>query len=171
RDQQIALDWTHTFSSTLLNQTRYSFSRAGFGFEGGSFPGCTRAAINACPTGISFQDNNLAFGVQNNLPQGRTINNSQVQDNASLLHGHHTFKFGGEYYKQRSPNTFLPNIDGTYTFSNVGTGVGGSCRTQFPTLPAYTGNVCSFSRFLADTPLNLGLTDGPPKFSFKEYDT
>ena len=145
RDQQIALDWVHTFSSTLLNQVRYSFSRAGFGFEGGSFPGCTRAAINACPTGISFQDNTLAFGIQNNLPQGRTINNSQVQDNASLLHGHHTFKFGGEYYKQRSPNTFLPNINGTYTFAD-------------------------FNHFLQNSVATLNLTDGPPKFDFKEYD-
>jgi outer membrane receptor protein involved in Fe transport len=145
RDQQIALDWTHTFSSTLLNQVRYSFSRAGFGFEGGSFPGCTRAAINACPTGISFQDNDLNFGIQNNLPQGRTINNTQVQDNASLLHGHHTFKFGGEYYKQRSPNTFLPNINGTYTFAD-------------------------FNHFLQDSVGTLNLTDGPPKFDFKEYD-
>jgi hypothetical protein len=145
RAQQIALDWDHTFSSTLQNQARYSFSRAGFGFEGGSFPGCTRAAINACPTGISFQDNTLSFGIQNNLPQGRTINNSQVQDNASLLHGHHTFKFGGEFYKQRSPNTFLPNINGTYTFAD-------------------------FNHFLQDSTALLSLTDGPPKFNFKEYD-
>jgi len=145
RDQQIALDWTHTFSSTLLNQVRYSFSRAGFGFEGGSFPGCTRAAINACPTSITFQSNDLNFGIQNNLPQGRTINNSQVQDNASLLHGHHTFKFGGEYYKQRSPNTFLPNINGNYTFAD-------------------------FNHFLQDSAALLSLTDGPPKFDFKEYD-
>jgi len=145
RDQQIALDWTHTFSSTLLNQVRYSFSRAGFGFEGGSFPGCTRAAINACPSSITFQSNDLNFGIQNNLPQGRTINNSQVQDNASLLHGHHTFKFGGEYYKQRSPNTFLPNINGNYTFAD-------------------------FNHFLQDSAALLSLTDGPPKFDFKEYD-
>jgi hypothetical protein len=145
RDQQIALDWTHTFSGSFLNQTRYSFSRAGFGFEGGSFPGCTRAAINACPTSIGFQDNELAFGIQNNLPQGRTINNSQVQDNASLLHGRHTFKFGGEYYKQRSPNTFLPSINGSYTFAD-------------------------FNHFLQNTAFQLSLTDGPAKFSFKEYD-
>src|SRR6266571_3971985 len=145
RDQQIALDWTHTFSVTFLNQARYSFSRAGFGFEGGSFPTCTRATINACPTGISFQDNEVNFGVQNNLPQGRTINNSQVQDNASIIYGKHTFKFGGEYYKQRSPNTFLPNINGTYTFAD-------------------------FNHFLQDAPVQLSLTDGPPKFSFKEYD-
>jgi hypothetical protein len=145
RDQQIALDWTHTFSGSFLNQMRYSFSRAGFGFEGGSFPSCTRASINACPTGISLQGGFLSFGVQNNLPQGRTINNTQVQDNASLVRGKHTFKVGGEYYKQRSPNTFLPNINGTYTFAN-------------------------FNTFLQDAPVQLSLTDGPPKFSFKEYD-
>lgn len=145
RDQQIALDWVHTFSSALLNQARYSFSRAGFGFEGGSFPGCTRATINSCPTGISFQDNTLTFGMQNNLPQGRTINNTQVQDNASYFRGKHTFKFGGEFYKQRSPNTFLPNTNGTYTFAD-------------------------FNSFLQDAPVQLSLTDGTPKFNFKEYD-
>src|SRR6266581_4659103 len=94
RDQQIELDWTHTFSGKFMNQVRYSFSRAGFGFEGGSFPTCVRATINACPTGISFQDNEVNFGVQNNLPQGRTINNTQIQDNASILRGKHTFKVG-----------------------------------------------------------------------------
>jgi outer membrane receptor protein involved in Fe transport len=145
RDQQIALDWVHTFSTALLNQARYSFSRAGFGFEGGSFPGCTRATINACPTGISLQGSFLSFGMQNNLPQGRTINNTQVQDNASYFRGRHTFKFGGEFYKQRSPNTFLPQINGTYTFAN-------------------------FNNFLRDVPVQLSLTDGPPKFNFKEYD-
>jgi len=145
RDQQIALDWAHTFSSSILNQVRYSFSRAGFGFEGGSFPTCTRASINACPTGISLQSGLLSFGMQSNLPQGRTINNTQVQDNASFVHGKHTFKFGGEYYKQRSPNTFLPQINGTYLFAN-------------------------FDSFLQDAPTQLSLTDGPPKFNFKEYD-
>ena len=145
RDQQIALDWVHTFSSALLNQARYSFSRAGFGFEGGSFSGCTQAAINSCPTGISFQDNTLNFGMQSNLPQGRIINNTQVQDNASYFRGRHTFKFGGEFYKQRSPNVFLPQTNGTYTFAD-------------------------FNHFLQDAPAQLSLTDGTPKFNFKEYD-
>jgi hypothetical protein len=170
RDQQIALDWTRTFTNQFVNQVRYSFSRAGFGFEGGSFPNCTRLSIFDCPTGITLQGTNAAFGMQNNLPQGRTINNTQVQDNASLVHGHHTFKIGGEFYKQRSPNTFLPNIDGTYTFSSAGSGAGGSCQTQFPGLAVYSATICSFSRFLANTPTSLALTDGPPKFNFKEYD-
>jgi outer membrane receptor protein involved in Fe transport len=145
RDQQIALDWVHTFSSALLNQVRYSFSRAGFGFEGGSFPGCTRAAINACPTSINLQGGFLSFGLQNTFPQGRTINNTQVQDNASYFRGRHTFKFGGEFYKQRSPNTLLTNINGSYLFPN-------------------------FNSFLQNAPTRLSLTDGPPKFNFREYD-
>jgi len=169
RDQQIALDWTRTVSSQLVNQLRYSFSRAGFGFEGGSFPNCTETSIFACPTGITLQSG-VTFGIQNNLPQGRIINNTQVQDNASLTRGRHTIKFGGEFYKQRSPNVFLPNINGTYTFSSGGSAAGGSCQTQFPGLPAYSGNICSFSRFLADAPLQLSLTNGPPKFQFKEFD-
>jgi hypothetical protein len=172
RDQQIALDWTHTFSGNFVNQVRYSFSRAGFGFEGGSFPGCVQGNINNCPANFTIGSSNLTFGMANNLPQGRIINNTQVQDNASITRGRHTFKFGGEFYKQRSPNVFLPNTNGTYTFSSSNTG--GSCSTQFPGLgldPATpSAGQCGFSRFLADAPVQLSLTDGTPKFNFKEYD-
>jgi hypothetical protein len=169
RDQQIALDWVRTFNNNLLNQVRYSFSRAGFGFEGGAFPNCTRASISSCPTSITLQGTNLAFGISSALPQGRTINNTQVQDNLSLVHGRHTFKFGGEFYKQRSPNTFLPNINGTYLFS--GSNTGGACAAEFGALlPTVSTTTCSFSRFLANTPTQLSLTDGPTKFNFKEYD-
>lgn len=168
RDQQIALDWTRTFSTQFVNQVRYSFSRAGFGFEAGSFPNCTRASIDSCPTNFSLPSSLASFGINNSFPQGRTINNTQVQDNASLSRGHHTFKFGGEYYKQRSPNTFLPNTNGTYTFS--GSNAGGSCATAFPGLPDTSTAPCGFSRFLAGSISSLSLTDGTPKFNFREYD-
>jgi len=166
RSQQIALDWVHTFGSQLVNQTRYSFSRAPVPFEGGSFPNCTRANIFGCPTNINWSNSLLPFGMQNNLPQGRTINNTQVQDNASWAVGRHTFKFGGEFYKQRSPNSFLPNANGTYNFSTSTS----TCAAQFPGLPATSGSICGFSRLLADAPTSLGLTDGPTKFNFKEWD-
>lgn len=171
RDQQIALDWTHTFNSNILNQVRYSFSRAGFGFEGGSFPSCLRSSPGLCPTNINLQGNNLPFGIANNLPQGRIINNSQVQDNLSWLKGHHTLKLGGEFYKQRSPNQFLPQQNGTYTFSSSGSGPGGACATQFPSLGAApSSGQCSFSRFLSNIASTLSLTSGPTSFNFKEYD-
>ena len=164
RDQQIALDWTRTFSGTFVNQVRYSFSRAGFGFEGGAFPNCTRASISTCPTSFNLPTSLVDFGMLSGFPQGRTINNTQVQDNASLVRGRHTFKIGGEFYKQRSPNTFLPNTNGTYNFS------GSNCAALFPTLPDTSSAPCGFSRLLADTVQSLSLTDGTPKFNFKEYD-
>ena len=153
RDQQIALDWTHTISSQFVNQARYSFSRANVPFEGGSIPNCTRASINSCPTNINWAGAQLlTFGEATNLPQGRTINNTQIQDNASWARGRHTFKFGGEFLKQRSPNVFLPNINGAYNFSGGAT-------------PA-----ASFDNFLQDKPGLVSLTDGPKSFNFKEYD-
>src|SRR5207249_2775997 len=94
------------------------------GFEGqagspSQFAGCTVASVSSCPTGISFNGGNLlSFGFQNNLPQDRLANNTQYQDNLSWVHGRHTFKVGAEYGRQRSPNNFLPNINGTFTVSS-----------------------------------------------------
>ena len=152
RDQQIAIDYTRTFSSNLVNQARYSFSRASVPFEGGSFPNCTRQNINSCPTNIAWSSGLLTFGMATNLPQGRTIDTTQIQDNASWAHGRHTFKFGGEFLKQRSPNVFLPNINGAYNFTSG------------------TDDASNFSAFLQDIPLRLSLTDGPKKLNFKEHD-
>jgi outer membrane receptor protein involved in Fe transport len=153
RDQQIALDWTRTISSNFVNQARYSFSRASVPFEGGSIPNCTRASINSCPTNINWAGAQLlTFGEATNLPQGRTINNTQIQDNASWARGRHTFKFGGEFLKQRSPNVFLPNINGSFNFS------GGLTPDA------------SFNNFLQDNPKLVSLTDGPKSLNFKEHD-
>jgi hypothetical protein len=157
RSQQIAGDWVRTSGASFVNQVRFSYSRAGFGFEAGSYAGCTRTNINNCPTEINLQGSNVAFGQANNLPQGRTIKNYQVQDNASMVRGRHTLKFGGEYYNQDSPNVFLPNTNGTYTFSGSGCAAG------------VTTTICSFNHLLQDT-ATLSLTQGTPTFDFKEQD-
>src|SRR5262249_51726971 len=93
RSQQIGLDWVRNWSVNFVNQARFSYSRAGFGFEGGAFPNCTRSNINNCPTNIFFGDGVTAsFGLSTNLPQGRTINVYEVQDNASWQVGKMTIK-------------------------------------------------------------------------------
>ena len=148
RSQQIALDWTHTFTSNFVNQGRFSFSRANVGFENGTITGCNRANVTACPTRIVFQAANmLTFGMATNLPQGRLVNVTQWQDNMVWTRGRHTMKFGGEYDRQRSPNGFLPTSNGSFTFA-------------------------TFNGFLQNTTANGGfsLTDGPFNFPFKEQD-
>jgi outer membrane receptor protein involved in Fe transport len=146
RSQQIGLDWVRNWSLTFVNQARFSFSRAGFAFEGGAFPGCTAANINNCPTNIVMGDGFSAnYGLSTNLPQRRIINVYQVQDNASWQVGKMTIKLGGEYSKQRSPNVFLPVTNGAFTYGN-------------------------FNDFLSGAPAFDSLASGNPRLPFKEND-
>jgi outer membrane receptor protein involved in Fe transport len=145
RDQQIGLDWVRNWSANFVNQGRFSYSRAGFGFEGGAFPNCLQANITNCPTDITFGDGKtLGMGIASNLPQGRIINVYQVQDNFSWQLGKTTLKIGGDYTKQRSPNVGLA-VNGLYSFPN-------------------------FNSFLANTPSLVKIVSGNPKSPFKEND-
>jgi outer membrane receptor protein involved in Fe transport len=145
RDQQIGLDWSRNWTNNFVNQARFSYSRANFGFQGGAFPNCLQTTINNCPTNVSFGDNTAPFGLSTNLPQGRVINVYQVQDNASLQAGKHTIKMGGEWSKQRSPNVFLPDTNGQYAYAD-------------------------FNSYLAGTPSQVTFASGNPTLRFKEND-
>jgi hypothetical protein len=180
-DQQIGFDYTRTFSSNVVNQARFSFSRASVPFEGGTTArfNCSQAQLFNCPSGISFSGgSNQSLGLANNLPQGRLINVTQYQDNLTWTKGRHTFKFGGEYGRQRSPNVFLPNANGTFTFTGTTSSAAAKCArfgaigTVNPVTAAVTpsSTACGFSNFLANTPTSLSLTDGPPALGFKEQD-
>jgi outer membrane receptor protein involved in Fe transport len=144
KDQQIGLDYTRTWSSRFVQQYRFSFSRAGFGFEGGAFPTCLQSNISACPTSVTISGFR-GFGLATNLPQGRLINNTQYTGNNTYTRGKHTIKFGAEFDRQRSPNVFLPSINGGFTFTN-------------------------FDNFIQGNASAVSLADGPKSFNFKEKD-
>ncbi|HWC17166.1 MAG TPA: carboxypeptidase regulatory-like domain-containing protein, partial [Terriglobales bacterium] len=160
-DQQIGLDYTRTWNNRFVTQWRMSYSRALIQFAGGdAYPNCTIENVTACPTNIAFSDptnglNFVTIGEATNLPQDRLVNNTQYQNNSTFTVGRHTIKFGGEYARQRSPNHFLPSINGGFTFSTA-TGSAG------------TGN--AFSRFIQGTGSTLTLADGTFNFNFKEQD-
>ena len=183
--RQIGLDYTRSWTNNLVQQLRFSYSRADVGFEGGPLD-CLRSGILSCNSSIQFAGTgniNAAFGLQNSFPQGRLVNNTQYQSNNTWVLGRHTLKFGGEYDRQRSPSTFLPNVNGTFTFS--GSGANGDCGTLtgVETAATYTatgqtgitaaqaaGTACAFSNLIANRPSQMQLTDGPFSFNFKEQD-
>jgi len=147
--QQIGLDWARTFSNTFVNQARFSFSRASSFFQEQSFPTCNSNTPTQCPTdailiGKAGQDS-VSFGVAAGFPQGRIINVYQLQDNASMLKGHHSIKFGGEVDQQRSPNVFLPENNGLFVFQ-------------------------SFSDVIANNPVETQIALGSPILPFSEWD-
>ncbi|PYY22995.1 MAG: hypothetical protein DMG62_10980 [Acidobacteria bacterium] len=160
RSHQASLDWTRQFTNSLVNQARLSYTRQHVGFEGGN-SGCVENNITDCPTTAGFSSasglNLLVLGLANNIPQDRNVNNTQWQDNVSWLVGKHNLKLGGEYDQQRSPSTFLPDVNGRYTFTD--TTVAGA--TTFT----------AFDNFIRNAPAAYNFADGPAKFNFKEKDT
>ena len=145
RGQQMGLDWTRQFSNMFINQVRFNYTRLNVGFENGT-TGCNRGDPTACPSWVTFGDGvTLNMGLQNTFPQGRLNNTYQVQENANILIGKHTLKFGGEFNKQRSPSDFLPNYNGVYTFDN-------------------------FDTFIQNAPYRLALANGNFRIRYQEKD-
>ena len=103
----IGADWTHTFTSNMVDQLRYSFQDSKVAFQGGAFPSCVTSDFGACPAQVNFNggidDSN--FGGDADFPQGNTVKVTQVQNNATWTHGAHTLLFGGEFDYQNSPDT------------------------------------------------------------------
>ena len=155
---QIGVDWAHTFSPNFINQARFSYSTSTSAFENGGFPNCNQANIAQCPADVIFTgDNTLGFGEVSGFPQGRQVIDYQVQDNASRQVGTHSLKFGGEFARQRQPNFFLPNLEGTFVFNCLS-----GCVDQ--------NNNPIPSDFIANSPAQLSLADGPPSETFREND-
>jgi hypothetical protein len=153
----VGADLTHTFSSRWVDQLRYSFQQSTLAFDGGGFSSCTITNFASCPSSLGVgsvvvptasSPTNLVggagLGLPNNLPQGRIVKAGQVQDNATWTLGRHAITFGGEFDYTNSPNTFLPNASGTFTYT-------------------------SFNNFFAGNG-TLSLTNGNPVIPFKEND-
>ncbi len=139
----IGADWAHTFSNTWVDQLRYSFQQSKLFFQGGTQPNCVSTSLSDCIASVSIAGFE-GFGYASNLPQGRTVKVTEVQDNANWTHGAHSVSFGGDFTYQNSPNTFLPTYNGAYAYS-------------------------SFNNFLQDAgSLNLG--NGNPVIPFTEGD-
>ena len=148
--QAILESWTHNFSAHMVNEARVSFNRLNVDFGGNNIGNTVPTAgnlLSAIAQGTiqatGFDD---LFGAANNLPQSRIVNTWQAQDNWNYVLGKHQLKAGVNWTYQRSPNTFLPNVDGTFRFS-------------------------SWSRFIRNTPNRVRVAEGTPDLDFREYDT
>ena len=146
--QAMLLSETHNFSSHMVNEVRVSFSRLGVEFGGGlnSFEPVAGQLPTALAN-IAFQDTTASIGPATNLPQSRLVNTWQGQDNWNYILGKHTIKGGVNWTYQRSPNIFLPNINGAYRFSSLN------------------------SFLTTDQPNRIIVGNGNPNLDFREYDT
>jgi hypothetical protein len=149
--QAVMMGWTHNLSSHMVNELRGSFGRLNVEFGGSAITGAaepTAGQLDKALANVLFSTaaQSLGFGPATNLPQARLVNTWQAQDNWSYGVGKHTLKAGVNWTYQRSPNIFLPNINGAYRFSN-------------------------WQRFAQDVPNRVRIASGPSALDFREYDT
>jgi hypothetical protein len=146
--QAILLSETHSFSSHVVNELRVGFNRLNVVFATntiGTVPSDTN--VDQAITRATFTDPSLLpFGLAGTFPEGRIVNTWQGQDNLNWVRGKHTFKAGVNYTYQRSPNTFLPNLNGAFRFAD-------------------------WQAFAANTPNRVRIAAGTPTLDFREHDT
>lgn len=166
-------DITHTFSPSWVNQLRYSFQQAKIAFEGGSQPECTINTPTKCNSSVSISGTLdpdgvytfLGYGYASSFPQGRVVKVTQVQDNATWIHGRHTFSFGGEWSFQNSPNPFLPNFNGSFSSGSFDSFLGDTATLNLGdgnyvihfTEPDAAGYIQDDWKVTQDLTLNLGM--------------
>ncbi len=178
----VGADITHTFSPHWLNQLRYGFQQSTLTFGAGGYPNCTTTSLASCPANIAISNTtysptnagpggttatlaSVGFGQATNIPQGRIVKVTQVQDNANWSLGKHAITFGGEFDYQNSPNTFLPNTSGAFSFQNFNYALAGNTSLTLangsPNIPFKEPDVAAYFqddwRVTPALTLNLGL--------------
>jgi len=157
--QDYAFSWARTLTSRMSNEFRATYGRVNVEFGGNSIGNTVpnQGAIDNGLTRIVFSDPSLLpFGPATIAPQGRIVNTYQLQDNWNYFRGRHSLKAGVNFTYQRSPNKFLPSVNGEYRF-----GAWGPTTTPTSTDPGYGANV----------PNRIRIASGDPTLDFREKDT
>ncbi len=160
---------TFNITSKMVNDFRVGFNRLNVDFGGNSLGTVPTAdGVNQAVTRITFNGagtNFLSVGAATNLPQSRIVNTWQAQDNWNWVLGKHSIKAGVNFTYQRSPNIFLPLIDGSFRFNSWGdvSVVPGGC-------PNASNAVCNHG-FISNQPNRVQIAAGNPSLDFREKDT
>ena len=104
----------HNFSSNLINESRLAYRRfsqpitipSGLSFSG----------LDQFPN-IGLKDLGLDIGPNPNAPQTYVENNYQVVNTLTWLKGNHSFKFGGDFRRVISPQSFVQRQRGDYQYN------------------------------------------------------
>lgn len=153
--QSFALNDTHTFSPTFLNEVRVGYSRIEFAMtsigygenlaEKAGIPGVNINPVSSAFTQIQFeQGGSRNMGGNGNQPLITNLGNLQIFDNVTKIKGRHTLKAGGSVIFRTREILNADSMMGQFFFSQNQTsncaGIAAGC-----TVNASTGlDVASF---------------------------
>jgi hypothetical protein len=108
RGQNWGITWSHIFGPTVTNTAKASYLR-----HRSDFP--PAAGTSGIPMLLTWYDPmTVGFGLYSGLPQYFTETQYQFQDHMSIIHGKHSFKYGGEYRRTVNASSFYNDTYGTF---------------------------------------------------------
>ena len=108
RSMLAGITHNHTFSPTVINETKFSYLRHVRDFA--QCPG-----TEDIPSIVTAVDPlGVAFGCTSGLPQFFTDNQFQIQNHVSFVLGNHGFKTGAEYRRIRNGSAFEATKNGFF---------------------------------------------------------
>lgn len=145
--EDFGLSWVHDFTPVQVNEARLSYGREVVEFGGNTIGNTVpnQGSLSSALTNVAMPQGFLSFGPATNAPDGRVVNSIQIQDNWSYVHGNHQLKAGWNYTNQRSPNVFLPDYNGQFSYT-------------------------SFADYIANIPSAVNVALGNPDLPFHEND-
>ncbi len=163
-DYVATLSEFHNFSPSLTSEFRLGFNRQYqvFGVGPQQYPG-----LDQFPN-VTINELGINIGPNPNAPQQTIQNTYQGTENVSWVKGAHNLKFGVDFRKYISPQSFTQRSRGDYQWTTLE----GFLRDQFPDGPAerttgnaiYYGDQTEFGTYVNDDwkvkpnlTLNLGL--------------
>ena len=106
----------HNFTADLSNETRLAYRRSDNSFPVTTsfrFPGLADTTF----PNIGLGDMGIDIGPPGNNPQTGIENSYQIVNNMTYLMGNHSLKFGGDFRKIISPQTFTQRGRGDYQYT------------------------------------------------------
>ena len=143
RRQIFTFNDVDVLSPNIVNEARLGFNRIHIVFNANNTTNASALGIsNGVTSAIGLPQiiiagggagGGLEFGGVNGFPQGRGDYSAALSDTLSWTHGHHSFKFGGEY--RRIDNNNFSYTPGTFTFATVAAFLGDQA-TSFTANPS-----------------------------------
>lgn len=122
RQQTLSLSHVGTFSPTVVNEVRVGYQRFATVTSASDpvseeIPSLEISELGL--TGFNAANSRTAIGLAVNLPQFRTNNIYQIQDNLAWTRGNHAIKLGTNIIENRIQSFFFPTIRGLLRYATL----------------------------------------------------
>jgi hypothetical protein len=122
RQQTFSVSEVGTFSPSIVNEVRLGYQRFATVTSASDpvseeIPSLEISELGLI--GFNAANSRTAIGLAVNLPQFRTNNIYQIQDNLSWNHGSHAFKLGTNIIQNRIQSFFFPTIRGLLRYATL----------------------------------------------------